>query len=1161
MTIKQMLRREFWGRYVHWAMAVFCSPSAAFLLVLLLYYPLITSPVWAQTAEQPVAALLGWLGARLENLTQAEAEALGWEAPRGAKIIDLIDGTPAAAAGLRPGDVIVTLDGVEVENRDRLTAAVGGKGASAQVKLRLLRAGKEKTVMLRLGARPASTAALAPDAPQLMLDTGGHMSKVTAVAVTSDGKQIVSASQDKTIRVWDIETGMTVRIIRGEAASGNWGTIFAMALSPDGRWLAVGGQFHNTDRTTGSVIRLYDFASGKLESLLKGHSDVVIALAFSPDGKHLISGSEDKTAILWDLEARKQILQLTGHAAAVSAVALLKDGTRIVTGSKDETLRLWNAADGKLVAEMTQHREAAQHEVQVSDKSGAWHAGVEAVAISPSDRIIASGSTDGRILLWDAQSGTFIRQLAFPGGMRGFSSIRSLSFNPDGRWLLSTSDYEGCQIYEVASGHELYDGKLSDKPLTAFDGVRHTRCNGGAAYSPDGRLAAASYNSVVHIIDPQTSKVIKTLQGSGAAVFGVGFAEDGKAIAWGNSLEQGTDNKSKLTRRLRLPLGGAPLGDIEAISAGPQPETYIRSNARHGPWSVAFKNADQMLINPRFLEISKDGKVETQIDLGDRSRVAGSKGPLTFTPDGQNILLGLAPEIEAYDASGRVLGAFIGHDGMVRDLAPSPDGRFLLSGSGDQTVRLWNLKTRELIVTFVATQDGEWVMWTPQGFYASSPGADGMVGWQINHGSEREADYITAAQLRRHLNRPDIVTRAIELSSAEAAVKEAPGANFKLDDLLAKPMPKLRIIEPVPIRSHHSPLTGDFPKSVPTLRVIAPAPDLGMQDGDAKLQIELEPVADPVKVIRIQVNGRQIAEYLPVQGAGFAPGAHTFSIPLSRGENKVTIAAINETGETKESVTLIHESQGRLDKRGVLYILAIGVDKYPNMPGNDLRYAGADAVAFAEATEKRMGPLYEKVVKRVLINGGAEADMPTATHVLDALGMLRFAQENDTILVFVSGHGANEGQNYRFLPTDAAFDEKGFRPASIVPWFAFQEALEAAKGRRIMFIDTCHSGNAYNQRLGNESYHANIIVYSSARWDQLALENEQLGGGHGLFTYAVVEGVNGAASGPDGAVTSEGLRDFVRERVKELAAQLKGEQKPQYYRGRDVGNDLLLRVK
>ena len=208
--------------------------------------------------------------------------------------------------------------------------------------------------------------------------------------------------------------------------------------------------------------------------------------------------------------------------------------------------------------------------------------------------------------------------------------------------------------------------------------------------------------------------------------------------------------------------------------------------------------------------------------------------------------------------------------------------------------------------------------------------------------------------------------------------------------------------------------------------------------------------------------------------------------------------------------------------------------------------------------EKRVGPAHEKVVKRLLVNGASSHEVPTAANIINALGSLRRAKETDTVMVFVAGHGESDGPNYNFLPTDTArLAGADFVPASVVPWYAFQLAIETAKGRRILFLDTCHSGNSYNQRLSNDSYQANIIVYSAARWDQFSWERADLG--HGLFTYATVQGIEGkAAQAQDGGrITTLALRDFLVARVAELAKEMKQEQEPQYFRGRDAENYLL----
>jgi WD40 repeat protein len=1119
-------------------------------LLLVAVAVLITGTALAQDQRQ------GWLGVNAEDVTKEEAEKLGWEAPRGAKVIGLTGGSPAAAAGLQAGDVIATLDGVEVENSNSLTDAVMAKGAGAAAKLRVMRAGKEKTITVTLGARPGSLAVDIEKAPQLMLDTGGHTARVIGLAITPDGKHLVSASNDKTVRVWDIEIGKTVRTIRGEAAPGNWGVIHSMALSPDGRWLAVGGYLHGNDRVSASGVRLYEFASGKMAAFLKGHDNVVYAVAFSPDSKRLISGSGDKTAIVWDVTTLRQVHRLSGHAQAVKAVAFTRDGERAVTGSEDQTLRLWNAADGKLVAEMTEHKQAAEREAEkihaqrkaTDKKPEVWHAGIVSVAVSPDlTQLIASGSADGRILLWDGITGAFLRQLAFPGGMRGAADIFSMTFSPDGRWVLSTSTEGGCLINEVATGRALYDGNLHDKQRSYLDDG-HVRCNGGTAFSPDERLAAAGYNSAIHLVDARTRKVTKTLESSGAAVMTVVFSEDGRSLLWGNKTDT-AKRQDKLTRRLRLPIDGKPLATIEQVDGStpslskymkePPDPKYVRRNHEHGALSVDFKSAGPMLINSRYLEISKDGKgkVQTEIDLGDSASGATSFSPITFTPDGQTVIIGLTPEIRAFDLKGAPVGDFIGHYGQVRDLAPSPDGRFLISGATDQTVRLWNLKTRELIVSMFHGNDGEWVIWTPQGYYTGSPGADKIVGWQINKGSDQTADYVGAEQLRQHLHRPDIVERAIVIGSAEEAVREAPGTSFKLADLLARPVPRFKIT----------------------------SPDAGsaQRGGRAVVKIFIDATPDPIRTIRAQVNGRQVQDLTPPVGSGgFGAGEHLLDVPLAQSRNEVRITLTNAIGEKTETLVLNHAEEGDLDKRGTLHIVAIGVNEYKGLAqacgsaGCDLKYSVADARRLADVIEKRLSPGHSRVVKRVLVNGGSAKDAPTASNIIDAVELLRQSEEADTVVLFIAGHGKNDGPDYRFLPTNAEWKSGAIRGSTVVPWQVLQSSIEAAKGRRLLFVDTCHSGNAYNQRLGNAAYHANVIAYTAARFDQEALEDASLG--HGLFTYAVVEGLEGSVgSGGDRQVSTKALADYVVQRVGELAKRMNGEQDPQYFRGRDAQDYVL----
>ena len=959
-----------------------------------------------------------------------------------------------------------------------------------------------------------------------MLDTGGHTLPIVGISFTPDGRQLVSASEDKTIRVWDLATGKTVRTIRGESAPGIQGRIYATALSPDGKWLAVGGWTLGSRLLNEFGIRLYDFGSGRLVARLETDKFLAFNLAFSADSRYLISGNATNASVfasIWDVEQRQR---KHNPFSNTTAVGFMPDAARAVTtGSKGPIV--WRVADGL---------ETLRGEGQ--------SANVVSLAVA-SDATIATADESGEIRLWDPGSMYDRRseKIGAPGRVlaRQGSSTGNLSFSQDAKTLLAcvagVPDGHGCHIYDVASGQAIVTYLGHDQAVSA------------TAISPDGRWAATAggTNNEIHLWDLRTGQPrlrpdgqpLK-LGGQGRPVLAVGFSADGRQIGWGHgdacSQQSACPNARDLLQyAMTLPSAHSSLPYLQRLDRTAA-EAFHRAGNTQGEWSLEINKGGYRL------DVKQGGQTIVSIPSAHGLAILNFKhATASFSPDGETIISGRSGDgIMAYDREGKNydrqskrLGKFIGHEGEVSSLAYSPDGRILLSGSTDQTLRLWNLNTRELLVSVFYGKGGEWVMWMPQGYYAASGPGTELMGWQINRGPDREAEYVTAVQFRKALNRPDIIARAIQLASAEAAAKEAQDGNFRLADLLAKPLPRLRIA--------------------------SPRPNAVLAGGSVNLEILLEATRAPMKVIRIQVNGQQIAEHQPEQGGGFAPGALNFVVPLAKGRNAIRVIGIGESGETSADLIVTHDGDGDLDKRGTLYVLAIGVDDYPNLPGSDLRFSGADAMAFAAAMKQHVGSQYERVVSRVLVNGASAGDVPTAANILNALGMLRQTRETDTVVVFVAGHGVNEGPNYRFLPTDAAkHSTEGFLSASVIPWYAFQEAIESAKGRRILFLDTCHAGNSYNQRLSNDSYETNVIVYSAARWDQEALERLDLG--HGLFTYAVVEGIAGKAAKRDSGrqITTMALRDFLVERVADLASKLGHQQEPQYFRGRDAPDYVLV---
>ncbi|MEH1833415.1 MAG: serine/threonine-protein kinase [Nostoc sp.] len=234
----------------------------------------------------------------------------------------------------------------------------------------------------------------------------GHSDWIWTVAFSPDSKTLASGSADKTIKLWNLETGKLIRTLQGH----NDG-VSSVAFSPDGKTLASGSA--SKDKT----IKLWNLESGKLIRTLEGHSDGVSSVAFSPDGKTLASSSWDKTIKLWNLETGKLIRTLQGHSERILSVAFAPDGITLASGSKDKTIKLWNLKTGKLIHTLKGH----------NDK-------INSVAFLPSATpnrvILVSGSSDKTIKLWNPVTGKEIRTLETGSGY-----IYTIAISPDGQTI------------------------------------------------------------------------------------------------------------------------------------------------------------------------------------------------------------------------------------------------------------------------------------------------------------------------------------------------------------------------------------------------------------------------------------------------------------------------------------------------------------------------------------------------------------------------------------------------------------------------------------------------------------------------------------------------------------------------------------------------------
>ena len=967
--------------------------------------------------------------------------------------------------------------------------------------------------------------------PQLVIDSGGHKAKIWDVLFTPDGRQLISVSDDKTIRIWDTGSGELLRTLRGQTGAGDDGKLYAGALSPDGRWLAVGGfmahGFGIDDDKVGN-IRLIDLQAPPDAPLrlLKGHTNVILSLAFSPDGQRILSGSADDTARLWDLstaleagvstpldtglQTGKTLKILRGHEAPIYAVAFSspdkKGGARLVTGSWDHTLRLWDG-DGNPVKVLAGH----------TDK-------VQAAAFTPDGKYLLSGSWDKTIRLWDAGTGAFIKVLA-----EQETDVLSLSISPDSKKVITgagNGPENICNVFTIPSG----------KQLLRF--TKHKNIVIATAISPNGQLAATGGGSAMEIYlwDLATGKVRHKLVGKGNRIWSVGFAKDGKSIAWGKTTSQTDDNQRTPFEidALRDAFGLSKDG-LVPIPLSTQNGEYLRAIEQVGDTRIGTANGQ---IH-RTLEILQDGRVTHTITRG--STDGYDHRSLTLTPDGKTVVSGgMSGVITSYDvATGKKRQDFIGHTGDVFAVAPSPDGRFLVSGSDDQTVRLWELATGKALLTLFPASDGEWVAWTPEGYYTASLNGDRLIGWHINQGENKLARYYPAERFAGRFRKPRVVANylatggdideAIRLANAECPDRELV-RKTRSDDLLALAPPMVFIKEP-----DEQQLTTRKPR----LLLMAEARAVNRES---------------VAKIRITVNGRR-----PELGTMkvFAPGTRrgTFEtkLPLDPGENRIAVYAKNQYSESEpEMLFVTREDREPETEKPNLYLLAIGVSDYAydgDDYGLDLHYADDDAEALTRALKAQEGRLYARVRTCVLIDDEADGD-----EVLEGLDWLvRKTRKRDISVIFIAGHGMKERGHYYFLPADA--DPNKLRRSGI-GWFHFQDALGRLSGTRWLLADTCHSGSITGKRgvaLARDRFdmtdalrdlravEGGVVVMTAATGREASLEKEEWG--HGAFTKALIEGLAGDANfgEDDGRIDIHELNLYVMKQVEKLTG---GRQHP-----------------
>ncbi len=964
------------------------------------------------------------------------------------------------------------------------------------------------------------TQAKLSDKPYVQLNTGGHTSKITHLQFTHDNKLLVSVSKDKTARIWDIETGKCIRVLRGEIDHGNYGKIYAAALSPDNRTLAVGGWLGPSKNFTPielGTIRLFDIYTGEVEGTLRGLKYAILDLKFSQDGQYLLSISP-KGANLYKMPGGKLLYSLTGHTDELFSGDISSDGKRIVIAGQDKTLRLYQGSDGRLIRVMQGQVGSIIRESAFSDAGK-----IGDVAFTKDGKYIVSGSKLGHLRLWNGKTGELIKSM---GKLNG--GITAFSISPDGNKLITGVDNikNDGEVYIIGTKQIVIEqaefiGKFS----------MHTNNVYATAISANGMMAATAGGEFgeIHIWDLESSELIHTLKGKGNVVRNVGIKGDIESIAWG--LNQ-TVNNIQIHGSLKSSLSFKDShGKHRFSKTKPKKRELDKFNrALRFVNDIAFDTGLLHTTRDEILKIFKDGQLRHNIEHN-----AGSGGEhlcATLTPDGKAVISGGSfGHIYAYNVkTGVRMRHFIGHTDDVWTLAVSENGKWLVSGAADQTIKIWNMVTGELLISFFFGLNDEWVAWTPGGYYDASVNGDNLIGWQVNHGFDKKASFYTARQFRRYLYRPEILRDSLKLGSSLKALEQAGLSDITVNELVKRAPVDVRITDYKRLENNEVLLTVKLANNTTT------APERAT----------------------IYINGAQVLSPEQRKLKALNPGNTVkFKVPLFSKNNHVRLTMENRWAESFDEMNIeLPNWSNEIHKSGNLYIAAVGINRFPSLPrAQNLATPNLDAISMALKFKQLEGRLYKKVDANVLIdsvpdsvtletNTSLNVHLQKTTQGIKSANVCRFienivskAKANDTILVFLAGHGVTDNAgNYHFITANSQLDsvyESELKINNSFDWKQLHELLDQTYGKRLVFVDTCQAGTVIKSnrtdinRLIKDIHDLNAVIYTGTSQQQLGLETT-LGG---VFTRTILDGLNGGAGYSDNQLLFSSLQKYVDKEV------------------------------
>ncbi len=904
------------------------------------------------------------------------------------------------------------------------------------------------------------------------------------VQISSDGKRLLTGSNDRTAILFDFLSGEEIRKFKGDKNSCTSCFISAQ-FSQDAKQLTIG----NCD----SII-IWDVETGEKIKRMEGKKGRYGFASFSSDGKYLIS-SLYKECLVWNANTGKLVIKISGHLKNIKSLQVSPIGNYVLTGSEDHTAKIWKIPSGSETITLKGYLNDVDEKV-LSDGYMYWVAFINEIKLSPDGKYIAIGKTGNLAKLMDFSTGRVIQTFKGHKGM-----VISIDFSQDGKYLATGSVDGTARVWDVMTGEFLFTFPEKTSNIAVFS----------VHFSPDGNsLVTGGWDGRIKTWDLNTGNIIQSISGhEGMASYSVQFTHSSLYVVSG-----GLDRKLKLFEidtgeEIREFIGHTNV--VPAIKMSPDGKHMLS-----GSWDGRAK----------LWDISTGMQVRRFV--GHQARIHA----VNFDSSGKYIITGSDDNTaKLWDIStGKVVRTFTGHSGTVSSVNISPDGQFLITGSHDGTIKTWNLETGEEMLTHIFIGENDWLVKTKEGYFDASEGAKSSIFFVKGTG------IYNVDQFFEEFYRPGLLN---EVYRNRGSI--APDANL-LNRLEESPPPSVEFYTPASCDT--------FDKS--NIMLLVKITNKGGGIDEVKLLNNGKSLlVDNTDVKRVRKQDQYILK--------------TMDVILVPGNNILTVSAFSDGRIESEQDTITVYYKGT-KKTATCYLIAIGIDKYQN-PRLDLNYAKADAKSFCKIINEYGQKLFKKIEIYELYD--KEATKINILAKLDELAII--VKPEDVFFFYYAGHGSMVENKFFFIPTESIslYQIDKLLKESIYSGDIQEKFKKIQAQKQLVVLDACQSGGSAvllaqrgameEKALAQMSRSSGVHVLAAAESEQFAAEVGSLG--HGLFTYVILEALRGGADGApkDGKVTIFELRSFLEDQVPELSKKYKAQV--QYPYTFSIGHDFPLVFK